>query len=796
MKTFKTHINLAISLIAYILISFISFNAKSQNEWTWIKGNLGLAHKGIYGTQGVPSANNTPGVRFDALHWTDLNGNLWLYGGNGVDSMDLSGELSDLWKFDITLYQWVWVNGSPFIQHCLNGVSDNVGHIVFGTKGIASPSNTPGFRGGSATWTDNNGDLWLFGGSSLDTIGGTCGSSIRNDLWKYNISTNMWTWINGSKTFDDVANYGTKGAFNTSNIPGSRVTTITWKDANDNLWLFGGDGVTNTSTSGYLNDLWKYNIALGQWVWIHGGNSINGAPSYGNVGVSSPTNVPGARVLSFKWVDKNGNFWMFGGNGYDVNNNFGTLNDLWKYNPLSNQWVWMIGSNLKNQLPIYGTQNIFAASNRPGAMVGGACWADSIGNLWIGNCVSTNQVNTGFYTNIMWKYNPNTNQWSWAKGPNVLSDQIGNYGIKGVSNITNIPAGRIRCNYWTGKDGEFWLFSGFGHPNNNLSTVSFNDLWRFIPCYTATVTPSNASVSQTICSGSSATISAYGNGAITWYDINSNVLATGNNYTTPTLTTNTTFLVNDNVSCLPISITISVSPIPTITISASSTVVCQSNSVTLNALSGAFTYTWNNGSNATSIVVNPTITTTYTVSASNFPTGCTNSAIKTISVNPLPTINTITNNTMLCVGQTATISASGANTYTWNTGMNGISITVSPTTSTTYSVNGTDLNGCKNSSTITQSVNVCTGIELLNQPTNIYIYPNPTNELVNIDLGMLNLKSIQIELLNTLGEILINKNINTQYSSIVMKDLPIGIYFIKIIQNNRLINYYKVIKEN
>jgi hypothetical protein len=794
MKIFTSHINqkLAISLIAYILISFMSFKAKSQNDWTWIKGTDLLSQKGIYGIKNIPSSNNTPGGRVGSINWTDLNGDLWLYGGNGQDSISLSGGLSDLWKFDIALKKWIWISGSPFSYQGTN----NEGRSVYGVQGIPNSSNSPGYRTGSATWVDNSGDLWLFGGSTGDTLGGGSGSSFKNDLWKYNIASGMWTWVKGSKYWNSTAIYGTQGLQSAINNPGARsLGMISWKDVNGNFWLFGGEGITASTTNGVLNDLWKYDLVTNQWAWQKGSSNINSAGSYGTIGVSNLTNNPSAREEAFNWLDKSGNLWLYGGFGYDASSNYGDLSDLWKYNLTTNQWVWVKGTNIKNQLPIYGSMNTPVASNRPGAMGIGGCWVDSIGNLWLGNSYGTNQVATDFYVNIMWRYNILSNQWTWTKGPNILANQAGNYGIQGTSAITNIPGGRTYPSSWS-TNGEFWLFGGFGAGSDLSAYGQLNDLWRFIPCYTATVTPTNASVSQTICSGSSAALSANGNGTITWYNINSTVLATGNNFTTPTLTTNTTFLVNDNVSCLPISITVTVNPTPTITISASSTVVCQSNSVTLNALSGAFTYTWNNGSNATSIVVNPTITTTYTVFASNYPTGCTNSALKTISVNPLPTINTITNNTMLCVGQIATITASGANTYTWNTGMNGISITVSPTTSTTYTVNGTDSNGCKNSSIITQSVHVCTGIELLNEPTNIYIYPNPTNELVNIDLDLLNLKNTEFELVNTLGEILISKNIYTQHSSMIMTELPVGMYFIRIIQDHRLINYSKIIKEN
>ena len=54
------------------------------------------------------------------------------------------------------------------------------------------------------------------------------------------------------------------------------------------------------------------------------------------------------------WTDAAGNFWLFGGNGYDSAGTSGYLNDLWKYS--AGQWTWMGGSNVVNQQGTYGTQ--------------------------------------------------------------------------------------------------------------------------------------------------------------------------------------------------------------------------------------------------------------------------------------------------------------------------------------------------------------------------------------------------------------------------------------------------------
>jgi len=133
--------------------------------------------------------------------------------------------------------------------------------------------------------------------------------------------------------------------------------------------------------------------------------------------------------------------------------------------------------------------------------------------------------------------------------------------------------------------------------------------------------------------------------------------------------------------------------------SASSTpnMICLGNSATLSA-SGMQTYTWNTGSNASSIIVTPSITTTYTLSATN-NTGCVSNAILTVTVStglPLLSVTSSTNQT--CLGKTATLTATGALSYTWSNGVqNGVSF--NPSVTTTYTVFGQ--NGCGTSSAVT-----------------------------------------------------------------------------------------------
>ena len=71
----------------------------------------------------------------------------------------------------------------------------------------------------------------------------------------------------------------------------------------------------------YLNDLWKY--SNGEWTWISGNNIIKSPGIYGTKGISSPLNYPGARGNAVGGIDSSGSFWLFGGQGYDTNANYG-----------------------------------------------------------------------------------------------------------------------------------------------------------------------------------------------------------------------------------------------------------------------------------------------------------------------------------------------------------------------------------------------------------------------------------------------------------------------------------------
>jgi hypothetical protein len=113
-----------------------------------------------------------------------------------------------------------------------------------------------------------------------------------------------------------------------------------------------------------------------------------------------------------------------------------------------------------------------------------------------------------------------------------------------------------------------------------------------------------------------------------------------------------------------------------------------------------------------SITDTPVTSTTYTVTGTD-ANGCSNSSTITVNVNTPPTVVSSSSVGTTCAGDVVTLSASGAVSYNWMPGsLNGASVTDVPTASTTYTVTGTDANGCTNSSTVTVNVNALPTVTL------------------------------------------------------------------------------------
>ncbi|MBO0937088.1 hypothetical protein J2I47_11075, partial [Fibrella sp. HMF5335] len=221
------------------------------------------------------------------------------------------------------------------------------------------------------------------------------------------------------------------------------------------------------------------------------------------------------------------------------------------------------------------------------------------------------------------------------------------------------------------------------------------------PAVTATV------ASQTICNGTSATLTANASGGsgftYAWAPT-----GTGNTQSvvvSPTTTTTYSVTVTNSNGCSALtSATVTVNPAVTATLSSAT--ICNGTSATLTATGGT-SYSFSNGTSNTTgtLIVAPNTTTIYSVTVSN-ANGCSAIASGTVTVNPAVTATIAASpSTTICNGTSATLTASGGTTYRWSTGTTTASITVAPTSSTVYSVTVSNTSGCSAVTSTTITVN-------------------------------------------------------------------------------------------
>ncbi|MBL7930479.1 MAG: SBBP repeat-containing protein, partial [Bacteroidia bacterium] len=262
---------------------------------------------------------------------------------------------------------------------------------------------------------------------------------------------------------------------------------------------------------------------------------------------------------------------------------------------------------------------------------------------------------------------------------------------------------------------------------NTVYTVTGTDLHGCINSATigldvnALPTLSVIASSTVICSGESATLSSVGAITYSWSSGGQGADIT----VSPSISSAYTVTGSDANACAnSATLLLTVNALPTISATAQNATICAGGSATLTA-SGATTYSWSSGGVGMSAVVSPVSTFSYVVSGTDL-NGCTNNATVAVNVNPLPTLNILPSATAICIGQSATLTATGASTYTWNPGGFGSSITVSPNQLTTYTVTGTDGNVCVNSVSFVLTVNTLPTVSLAPSHTAICLGESAT----------------------------------------------------------------------
>ncbi|MCW3083229.1 MAG: hypothetical protein JWP12_595 [Bacteroidetes bacterium] len=216
-----------------------------------------------------------------------------------------------------------------------------------------------------------------------------------------------------------------------------------------------------------------------------------------------------------------------------------------------------------------------------------------------------------------------------------------------------------------------------------------------------------AASGTTICSGTTATLTAAGTGTIGWYDAAAagTHVGSGASFTTPALTTATTYYVQDSSAAgcpsARTAVAVAINALPAVVANSTAAAVCDGGAVTLTG-SGATSYTWTGGV-TDGLPYTPAATDTYTVTGTD-GNGCMNTATAMVTVNALPAVVANSTAVAVCDGSSVTLTGSGAATYTWTgTVTDGLAFT--PAATDTYTVTGTDGNGCINTASTTVTVN-------------------------------------------------------------------------------------------
>ncbi len=389
----------------------------------------------------------------------------------------------------------------------------------------------------------------------------------------------------------------------------------------------------------------------------------------------------------------------------------------------------------------------------------GLCF-DASGNLYIAdqnNCIRKVILSTGIITTFAGNgatgYAGDMGQATAASlsYPNGISfDAIGNLYITETNSSNRIrrvnTAGIISTAVGNGTaaysgDGGPATAAELNHPNgvafdaagNLYIADNANNRIREVTC-TPIISISGL---NSVCPGGGTMLTADGASTYVWSS-NAGGVQTATVAISPTVATVYTVTGTSIFGCASTqTINVHVNSLPIVSISGNSS-ICTGSHTILTGM-GANTYTWSSnagGSNTNAISINPTSNTTYTVTGTD-GNGCENSDTVTVVINSLPTLTITASTNTICIGGTSTLTATGANTYTWsNTGATGASIIATPSVTAHYTVTGTDINNCKNTDTLSVIVENCTmGIDKLanNGATIANPHPNPTNNTTNVD---------------------------------------------------------------
>jgi len=437
----RMRINRIVLLISVILLIFSHDRAFSQNQWEFLKGHLNFQYdyESHYYAFNVYDVNNKPSSRehcgsgifnnkilifggdgsyagsdiwsydINAKAWAiisnrgqnevytdkfnestvahpgdrtrmasvmDKNGYFWFFGGETKDLGFHTG-WNDLWKFNPTTKNWTWMGGSTT-------------HSSAGSYNVPNTPDWPRARYRVRGWFDKDGNYWIFGGVYFD---GVNPPFPLNDMWKYNVSTKVWTCETGDCNQLHMPNApsgvypATVGQSSVSYKPRARCDYGYWQDLEGNFLFFGGNNGDAHSIGCSLADTWKYNPKTKVWTYL----AQETSPSI---------NSPGPQIEPLCWMGNDGVPWM-----RLVNRSIWKLNNgKWVNQRYETDYAWESPILVNNQ-PF-----VFNNINQPGSHFTTFNHIRNDSLVFLFNGYGRDQSSQPYYTGALWAYSLEQNR--------------------------------------------------------------------------------------------------------------------------------------------------------------------------------------------------------------------------------------------------------------------------------------------------------------------------------------------------------------------------------------------------
>ncbi len=819
------------------LMLLCSYDSYSQGTWTQKANILGAGRfwpaSFSIGTKGYMGTGATGGTNYrDFWEWDQMT-NTWSqkanFGGAArygaaafaignkgyMGTGDASGYSQDFWEYDPALNTWTAkASFAGSGRRYAAGFSiGSKGYIGTGYDGVAKQDFWE-YDPVANSWVQKAPFPGLaryltasFGIGTKGYIGTGYNGSNYQDFYEWDQGTNTWTqkanfgggvWV-GSVSFS----IGTKGYVGTGGAGAGVASQALWEwDQATNTWLqkanFGGLARTYAfgfaiGSKGYIGSGWDGAYYQDFWEWgacvaaPAQPGAINGSITIcsGSTNTYSIAAVNGA--TSYSWTLPNG--WS----GTSVTNSISATANATSGNVTvtANN---ACGSSTAQTLAI----TVNSTPLQPGAISGPAAVCENSSNTYSITAVA----GASSYTWTLpagWSGSSVTNSINATTGTNGGSITVVAINACGTSQAQTLTL-TVNPVYTTNTtaaicQGDSLLLGGAYRK----TAGSFTDLLQSIKgCDSTVVTalsvnplPAVSLANQTaVCANAGAFTLTGGAPAGGTY---SGTGVTNNQFDPSVAGAGTHTIIysytDANTGCSKsASNTILVNPLPTVTMAGMNALCADNPAISLtNGLPTGGTYSGPGVSNA---MFNPAVagagTHTITYSYTDPNTGCSNSTSKTITVNPLPAVPTISTN-----GSTFTSSAATGNQWYLNgNAVNGATNqTFTCTGNGNYTVCVTDANGCKSCSAV---LNFTTFSISENQSAHdIAVYPNPFSGELTITAGG---RTGTVAIYNTLGEKIYSSQITDQSLTINLGEVPKGIYFVRVSANNET-TVRKIIKQ-